>query len=114
MRTTLFLLLAFSCSAIASEKQNLPPVEVACSDTEIEIKNTGAKSWAEITIYLNGDPPGGYKLTARAPKIGEKARFSFSRFVDKQGNRFDPVRLAPVKVWIGGGGYDFEKYNVRR
>lgn len=89
-----------------------PDVSILTSDTELEVTNRGTKPWPEMEIYLN-EVPEGFKYRGPAPAIGTKVLLPLVRFVDKQGLRFDPAKRSVVKIWIGGGGRDFQLFNVR-
>lgn len=108
------LLLALATGLCAATKTNRPAIKIAYSDTAIEIHNVATKNWSECVIYINGDPPAAFRATIAAPKIGQKAQVKLASFVDKSGQRFNPTTMAVVKIWVGGGGYDFERHNVRR
>jgi hypothetical protein len=85
-------------------------VTVGWSALALRVTNVSAPAGAEREVYINGQPPFAYKATSQVPAVGESTVISLMEFVDRDGNRFNPVQKAVTEAWVGGGGYDFEEF----
>lgn len=111
LRITIPILMIVSSLIAAESKLGPPKIRVANNDTIIRIENTGTANWSELVVYLNGTPPGGYKVTVKAPSVGSSVSIPLKEFAKKDGTRFLPHQLKVTEIWVGGGGYDFKRYN---
>lgn len=92
---------------------NTPKITVRSSATDVTITNTGTADWPVVELYLNGDPPDGWKLRATAPAVGQSHTYLFGSFTTKDGRRFNPLSHQAQNLWVGGGGKDFALYHLR-
>ena len=107
---TILLLSGLIIAAIISSesdktKQNLLPqlnIEAGWSETRLRIKNINTLHWNYMEIYLNGPH---YRWKGLAPQKGETKYIPFSDFTKRNGERFNPAMIKPVKVEICGDGY---------
>jgi hypothetical protein len=90
----------------------LVAVDIAYSDIDLRLQNQGSADWTTAIVYINGDPPNGFKHTVAAPKVGSAVTIPFAAFVDASGRRFDPTMTRLKNVWVGGKGYDFQGHTV--
>lgn len=90
-------------------KGRTPSAKILCGETTIEIHNTGAEDWHDIDLYLNGDPPHAHHAVIDL-KAGAKGIYRLRDFTVRNGERFNPFSHKPQTLWIGGAGYDLEKY----
>lgn len=93
--------------------QKVVSVSIKHNRAAIEITNTGTADWPEAVIYINDTPPFTYKAVIAAPPIGQAAVVRLSDFTKKDGERFNPSAYALTEIWVGGSGYDFNKYDAR-
>lgn len=89
-------------------------IAVRCNAVSIEVTNLRTDDWRELVVYLNGMPPDAPKASAIAPAPGSSVAIPLSRFVDRAGRRFLPTEQAVIYAWIGGGGYNFARYELGR
>lgn len=89
-----------------------PLIKLSYDDTSITISNEGSEDWNEAVVYINGDPPFTFKATMAAPKVGKSLRINLGQFIKKDGERFNPSTHALTVIWVGGNGFDFEKYRA--
>lgn len=88
-------------------------VTLAWSDLAVEVTNVSAPAGHQVTIYLNGTPPGGYRADVTLPEPGKKARFALKDFTTKAGDRFPASAKAVTVAWVGGNGYDYQSFGRR-
>lgn len=101
-----------SIHAITSPRPDAKTVlaGISWNDAVIQITNEDSRDWPVLSLYLNGMPPFTYHAAIRPLKAGEKIRIPLSAFADDSGRRFKPADLQVTEVWIGGSGFDYEKY----
>ncbi len=119
-RTPLVLgLLAVIVVMIVVSRATAPPTppsktlnaSVSWSAVALQVKNSDpAAVGQELIIYINGTPPFAYRADSRVPAVGESVHLPLSRFVKKNGDRFNPLQKAVTEVWVGGGGYDYVRF----
>jgi len=100
----------------ASHAGKVLGVGVATSRTALQITNKANRD-AEagaMEVYINGTPPFTYRANSTVPAVGESVTIPLNDFVKKSsGERFNPFTQAVTDVWVGGGGYDYQSFNVR-
>lgn len=86
-------------------------VRVAWSSLALQVTNNDASAAGQpMTVYINGTPPNAYKATSLVPSLGGTVELPLMGFVNRSGDRFNPMAKAVTEAWVGGGDYDFEKY----
>ncbi len=86
-------------------------VDVSWSATIVRITNNGPDGGGgPMEIYVNGDPPFGFRADSTVPPQGQAVVVPLFQFVNREGDRFNPVNRAVKVLWVGGGGYDFQSY----
>ncbi len=97
---------------------NLMKLTVGTAGAHLVVACEAPAELPDFTIYVNGTPPDGYRVTGsgRFRESGSLTRcvIPLREFVDGSGNRFDPLRKAPVAVWVGGDGYDYQLFEFER
>ena len=88
-------------------------VGIEISSMAVRLTNNGSPDWTQAEVYLNGMPPFTFKATATAPPVGQSITIPLVQFVDRDGNRFNPLTKAVTSVWVGGSGYDYAETRVR-
>lgn len=88
-------------------------VRVSWSRTTLAVTNVSAPAGREMTVYLNGQPPFTYRATTTVPAAGQTVRLALNDFTMKDGTRFNPFGLAVTEAWVGGGSYDYAKFQAR-
>jgi hypothetical protein len=66
-----------------------------------------------MEIYLNGQPPSAFRADTTVPPQGQAVVLPLSQFVNRDGERFNPVTRGVTVVWVGGGSYDFQSFGRR-
>ncbi len=97
-------------SALAPHKTLSGVGIVPLAEDGISIQNEGPDNWPVVELYVNGSPPWAHKLTIPALKKGQVLNYQLRSFTKENGERFDPYRFKLQTIWIGGNGYDYEKY----
>jgi len=88
----------------------LPGAKIGCDDTGLNIQNAGGRDWPMLELSLN-DRIIGYHCLLPPTAAGAGRRVELRDCVKiSTGERFDPRRLAVLQVWIGGNGFDYEKF----
>lgn len=108
-----FIGAALSSTDTATPSKGTLAVKVGVTTTELEVTNVGAPAGAELVVYLNGNPPTGYKAVSTVPAVGTSTRLRLADFVSKDGARFMPLAQGVTVVWVGGGGYDYRSFSVK-
>ncbi len=99
-----------SLPPVVRHKTQTPQAEFRDPDDgSLIVKNVGTEDWNGVSIYIDSNPPFGYSATLSL-KAGEKARYRLVDFTKENGERFNPINFKVKLVWIGGAGYDYEKY----
>jgi ribosomal protein L40E len=97
------------------ESESRPPsknIQASLStmgDDYLMIRNTGSEDWLSVDVYINGMPPFTYRTTIEL-EAGKSGKVSLRDFSKKNGERFNPDTHRVVEVWIGGGGYNYQKF----
>jgi hypothetical protein len=81
--------------------------------TDLFITNRDPNDWGTVTIYINGRPPSGFKKVLGTLRAGQTAEISLMDCVNEDSKRFQPLQEKVTEVWIGGGGYDYQGYDIR-
>ncbi len=100
----------------ASHAGEVLGVGVATSRTALQITNKANRDaeGGAMEVYINGTPPFTYRAESKVPAVGESVTIPLNDFVKKSsGDRFNPFTQAVTDVWVGGGGYDYQSFNVR-
>ena len=93
-----------------ASKHKTVNAEIRFTDMKMVIKNIDSEDWPLVSIYVNSDPPFGYHYTVGPVPPGRPFQISLNDFIKDNGERFNPFANKIVKVWIGGGDYDYEAY----
>jgi hypothetical protein len=97
-----------------AEAKKTLDAKVAWSSMAVEVTNVSEPTGTELVVYINGTPPFAYKATSTLPRAGESVQIPLSQFVNRDGDRFNPFAKAVTVAWVGGGGYDYAKYEKHR
>ncbi len=116
LATPVLLSLAFYFGNQESSTAPAPQLEilVRASATSLEVTNVQTSDWHELVVYINGQPPSGFKAKTKAPAPGETVSIPLLQCVDEDGLRFSPLQRAVMYVWVGGGSYNYSRYDVSR
>jgi hypothetical protein len=78
---------------------------------DITIQNRGSPEAAGITVdvYINEEPPLGFKKQIVFPELGGTAVAYLDGFSKSDGTQFNPNHSVTT-VWIGGNGYTFTRH----
>jgi hypothetical protein len=86
-------------------------VTVGWNATVVRVTNNGADGVGQpIEIYVNGEPPFAFRADTTVPPQGLFVAVPLQQFVNRNGDRFNPVTQGVTVAWVGGGGYDFQSY----
>jgi len=83
---------------------------ISYDDNKVRIRNMDSSDWPEMNVYINGDPLFGYGIRIHELKSGESVTISLEQFTKDNGERFNPNNYRVVKLWIGGGDFDYVAY----
>ena len=84
---------------------------VGWNATIVRVTNNGADAAGQpLELYVNGQPPFAFRADATVPPQGQTVVVPLQQFVNRDGERFNPVNRGVTVVWVGGGGYDFQSY----
>lgn len=76
--------------------------EASVSITHLQVFNSSARDWPEYTIWLNGSSGYRYKGSGLAAGLGKE--IDLLSFVDRSGNRFQPMEKSVRDVMISVPG----------
>jgi hypothetical protein len=112
------LILGAGVSIWLRNRPEPPPPDVVralveVSKINVTIVNFDLDDWTEKTLCLNGYGPEAFKCRLASLKARDTVTLSLTRFVNDQGDRFEPWNTEVSEVWIGGGGKDFHRFPVR-
>ena len=94
----------------ASTPHKTLDVKVAFNAVALEVTNVDASEGNAMRVYINGTPPFAYRADSEVPARGKSILIPLATFVNKDGDRFNPVAKAVTVVWVGGGGYDYRSF----
>jgi hypothetical protein len=104
----------FSPAPVAPRVLRTLNVTVGWTATIVRITNNSPDAVGQpMEIYLNGDPPFGFRADTTVPPQGLFVVVPLRQFVNRDGDRFNPVTQGVTVAWVGGGGYDFQSYGRR-
>ncbi len=86
---------------------------ISFADNKVQVRNLDSFDWPGINIYLNGDPLVGYGIHIPELKSGESDTIPLTQFTKDSGERFNPETFRVVKLWIGGGDFDYVEYDYQ-
>lgn len=98
----------------AAEKQTqIMRAVVIVKPADLNIYNESDFEWQEMSVHLNGQPPGGYKrkLGNLSPRAG--LDITLLEFTDPSGASFEPWRMTVSEVWIGNEKLGYRSFRVR-
>ena len=84
--------------------------EIRVVSDGIMVSNADTNAWQVITLFVNSDPPFGYHCTIGPVNPLASKVIPLREFAKDNSERFNPFANKVVKVWIGGGDYDYEAY----
>jgi hypothetical protein len=86
---------------------------VTVKPADLGVYNEREFEWQEVFVYLNGQPPVGYKrkLGNLAPGTGKD--ITLLEFTDVSGAAFEPWRMSITEVWIGNEKLGYRTFRVR-
>ena len=86
-------------------------VIVGWNATVVRVTNNSPNAVGQpMELYVNGDPPFGFRADTTVPPQGQTVVVPLFQFVNREGDRFNPVNRAVKVLWVGGGAYDFQSY----
>jgi hypothetical protein len=86
-------------------------VNVGWNATVVRVTNNGPDGVGQpLEIYLNGQPPFAFRADTTVPPQGLFVVVPLRQFVNRDGDRFNPVTQGVTVAWVGGGSYDFQSY----
>ena len=87
---------------------------VTVKPADLNVFNESDFEWQEMFVYLNGQPPAGYKrkITSLAPRTGKD--LTLLEFVDASRMPFEPWRMSVTEVWIGNDKLGYRAFRVRQ
>jgi hypothetical protein len=87
--------------------------EIEMLSDGVLISNKDSNSWKTVNVYVNSDPPFGYGCRLDDVKPLESKAIPLTEFVKENGERFNPEANKALFLWIGGGDYDYEKFEIQ-
>ncbi len=80
------------------------------SDKFLIVHNEDAFDWPAIDIFINGDPPSGFKYSLTNLTAGGTATLDLNKFAKDGGGQFKTSSMTIKQIWIGGGGFKYQTY----
>jgi hypothetical protein len=99
----------------SDQPSHLVSVSMVPVQDVLMIKNKGDADWNGVKVCLNNPPYNSarYEYTIYHLAAGEEMTIDLSLFIKEDGERFNWRRYAVVKIWIGGGGYDWGSESLK-
>jgi len=86
---------------------------VTVKPADLGVFNESDFEWQDVTVYLNGQPPGGYKRKLGNLPPGDGKDITLLEFTDVSGAAFEPWRMSVTEVWIGNEKLGYRTFRVR-
>lgn len=80
---------------------------------DIRIVNESEFEWQDVFVYLNGQPPEGYKRLLGNLKPNNSVELTLLEFRDPTGTPFEPWRMGVTEVWIGNEKIGYRSFRIR-
>lgn len=105
-----FIIAMLVSSSSTSSSKPGPSAGIKFSRYQIFIENKNTNAWAGMKVYINGMPPSTYEHDLDYVESGGVKVLDLDTFTKRNGERFRPDEMALKEIWIGGGGYDYQRF----
>ena len=80
------------------------------SDKFLIVHNEDGFDWPAMEVYINGEPPTGFKYSMTNLPAGGTATLELNRFMKDGGVAFKTSSTVIKQIWIGGSGFKYQTY----
>ncbi len=87
---------------------------VKVKPADLNVFNESDFEWKDFVVYINGQPPNGYKRKLPTLPPGNGIDLTLLEFTDNYGTGFQPWTMTVNEVWIGNAKSGFRSFRIRR
>jgi len=94
----------------APPKPEMVHAKFGFSDKFLMVRNEDLFDWTNISIFINGEPPSGFKYSMTNLAAGDTATLDLNKFTKDGGGPFKTSSMTIKQIWIGGSGFKYQTY----
>ena len=83
------------------------------SDKFLMVHNEDPFDWPAVSVYINGEPPSGFKCSLTNLAAGGTATLELNKFVKDSGGQFKTSSMTVTQIWIGGSGFKYQTFRPK-
>lgn len=87
---------------------------VKAKPADLNVFNESEFEWKDFVVYINGQPPNGYKRKLPTLQPGNGIDLTLLEFTDNYGIGFQPWTMSVNEVWIGNEKSGYRSFRIRR
>jgi len=97
----------------APPKPEVVHAKFGFSNKFIMVHNEDPFDWPAVSIYINGEPPSGFKYSLTNLAAGGTATLELNKFTRDGGGQFKTSSMIITQIWIGGSGFKYQTFRPK-